>query len=188
MEKLYHVYILSSRSRVLYTGVTNDLIGRMAKHRDGSASNFTAKYRVHRLVYQESFRDVRSAIAREKQIKSWTREKRVALVQETNPTWIDLAADWFAPYPRKAGPSASLGMTSFKSVPNKKAASSAPLGMTNVKSVLDKKVGRSASLGMTNFQPVPDEKSATEHAKVAVAARLKPKERAAVAGTAKAVP
>src|SRR5256714_14393746 len=111
MEKTYHVYILASRSRVLYTGVTNDLIGRVAKPRAGSGSTFTAKYRIHRLIHEESFRNVRDAIAREKQIKSWTREKKLQLLQRGNPTWIDLAADWFSPYPRKAGPSASLGMT-----------------------------------------------------------------------------
>jgi putative endonuclease len=111
MEKNYHVYILASRSHVLYTGVTSDLMSRVGQHREGKASSFTAKYRIHRLVYFETFREVRAAIAREKQIKSWTREKRAALVQETNPTWLDLAADWFPPYPRKAGPSASLGMT-----------------------------------------------------------------------------
>jgi hypothetical protein len=76
-------------------------------------SSFTAKYRIHRLVYFETYQDVRAAIAREKQMKSWTREKRVELVEATNPTWLDLAAEWFPPYPRKAGPSASLGMTGF---------------------------------------------------------------------------
>jgi putative endonuclease len=113
MEKNYHVYILASRSHVLYTGVTNDLMARVAQHREGKVSSFTAKYRVHRLVYFETFYDVRAAIAREKQIKSWTREKRAELIQATNPTWVDLAAEWFSPYPRKAGPSASLGMTDF---------------------------------------------------------------------------
>jgi hypothetical protein len=62
-------------------------------------------------VYFETFHDIRAAIAREKQIKSWTREKRGELIRSNNPTWLDLAADWFPPYPRKAGPSASLGMT-----------------------------------------------------------------------------
>jgi putative endonuclease len=111
MERNYHVYILASRSHVLYTGVTNDLMARVGQHREGKVSSFTAKYRVHRLVYFETFRDVRTAIAREKQIKSWTREKRAELIQATNPTWVDLAAEWFSPYPRKAGPSATLGMT-----------------------------------------------------------------------------
>jgi len=111
MEKNYHVYVLASRSHVLYTGVTRDLMSRVGQHREGKISSFTAKYRIHRLVYAETFRDIRAAIAREKQIKSWTREKRAELVQAANPTWVDLAADWFSPYPRKAGPSASLGMT-----------------------------------------------------------------------------
>jgi putative endonuclease len=111
MEKNYHVYLLASRSHALYTGITSDLMARVGQHREGKVSSFTAKYRIHRLVYFESFGDVRSAIAREKQIKSWTREKRAELIQAANPTWIDLAAEWFTPYPRKAGPSASLGMT-----------------------------------------------------------------------------
>ncbi len=111
MEKSYHVYVLASRSHVLYTGVTNDLMSRVGQHREGKVSSFTAKYRIHRLVYFETFHEVRAAIAREKQIKSWAREKRAELIRETNPTWLDLAADWFPPYPRKAGPSASLGMT-----------------------------------------------------------------------------
>ena len=111
MEKNYHVYVLASRSHVLYTGVTSNLISRVGQHREGKVSSVTAKYRIHRLVYFETFHDVRAAIAREKQIKSWTREKRAGLILAANPTWVDLAADWFSPYPRKAGPSASLGMT-----------------------------------------------------------------------------
>jgi putative endonuclease len=111
MEKNYHVYVLASRSHVLYTGVTSDLMSRVGQHREGKVSSFIAKYRIHRLVYFETFHDVRAAIAREKQIKSWAREKRARLIQTANLTWVDLAADWFSPYPRKAGPSASLGMT-----------------------------------------------------------------------------
>jgi putative endonuclease len=117
MEKTYHIYILASRSRVLYVGVTDDLIGRVAQHRNGLGSEFTAKYRIHRLVYQESFRDIRAAIAREKQIKRWARGKKANLIEMTNPTWLDLARDWFPPYPRKAGPSASLGMTNSHIAP-----------------------------------------------------------------------
>ena len=113
MEKTYHVYVLASRSHVLYTGITNDLLARVGQHREGKVSSFTAKYRIHRLVYFETFQNVRAAIAREKLIKSWTREKRVELILADNPTWLDLAADWFPPYPRKAGPSAALGMTTL---------------------------------------------------------------------------
>jgi putative endonuclease len=109
MEKLYPVYILSSRSRALYTGVTNNLIRRIAEHRAGSASSFTTKYRIHRLVYCEAFREARNAIAWEKDIKSWSRAKRVELIERENPTWVDLAAKWFPRYPRKAGLSLRSG-------------------------------------------------------------------------------
>ena len=78
----YYVYILSSRSRNLYTGVTNNIFRRVWQHREGRGSEFTRRYRIHRLVYFERFESVRSAIAREKQIKAWTRAKRIALIQE----------------------------------------------------------------------------------------------------------
>jgi len=106
MERHYYVYILASRSRNLYTGVTNNLLGRVHEHREGRIPGFTAKYRIHRLVYYESFGDVRSAITREKQIKSWRGSKRVALIEGRNPTWEDLAASWFSqPSKTKADPS-----------------------------------------------------------------------------------
>jgi putative endonuclease len=89
-ERAYYVYILSSRSRTLYTGMTNDLERRVYQHKHGLVSGFTSKYRIDRLVYYESFRDVRDAIAREKQIKAWTRAKRIAL-ESQNPAWADLA-------------------------------------------------------------------------------------------------
>ncbi len=109
MEKLYYVYILASRSRTLYTGVTNDLIGRVSKHREGLVPGFTARYRIHRLVYFETFRDVRAAISREKQIKAWGRAKRVALIEARNPTWQDLASDLFPRFSEKADPSLRSG-------------------------------------------------------------------------------
>jgi putative endonuclease len=90
---MFYVYILASRSRVLYTGVTNDLARRVREHKAGESEGFTKKYRVHRLVFFESFRDVRAAIAREKQIKLWRREKKVALIEAQNPTWEDLAVE-----------------------------------------------------------------------------------------------
>ena len=99
----YWVYILASRSRVPYTGMTNNLELRVAQHREGKVG-FTAKYRVHRLVYCESTNDVMAAIAREKQIKAWTRAKRVALIESVNPTWDDLL-----PPERKADPSLRSG-------------------------------------------------------------------------------
>lgn len=85
----FFVYILSNRSRKIYTGVTNDLEGRVAKHKAGIGSVFTAKYRIHRLVYFEEYSSINDAIAREKEIKDWPRAKKVALIESTNPTWDD---------------------------------------------------------------------------------------------------
>jgi putative endonuclease len=103
MAKLYHVYILASRSRVLYTEMTNNLIRRVCEHREGKVPGFTWHYRIHRLVYCEPFSDVRAAIVREKQIKAWTR--RAALIEKRNPVWKDLSTEWFAAFTRKANPS-----------------------------------------------------------------------------------
>ncbi len=91
---IYHVYILASASRVLYTGVTNELQRRMFEHRRRGVPGFTQKYNVTQLMYLEAFRDVRDAIAREKQVKAWTRAKRVALIETINPQWKDLSRDW----------------------------------------------------------------------------------------------
>ena len=90
----YWVYILASRSRVLYVGVTNDLARRVAEHRAGEGGTFTSRYRVRELVYCEEHRSPRDAIQREKQIKGWTRAKKRALVETVNPDWTDLATDW----------------------------------------------------------------------------------------------
>ncbi|MEE9235229.1 MAG: GIY-YIG nuclease family protein [Candidatus Acidoferrales bacterium] len=89
------MYILASRSRNLYTGVTGELKHRVMQHKLGVIEGFTRKYRIHRLVYFEIYSDVRDAIAREKQIKRWRREKKVKLIEGQNPTWDDLAAGWF---------------------------------------------------------------------------------------------
>lgn len=94
-EYLFFVYIMASKSRVLYTGITNDLNVRVFQHKTARFDGFTKKYRVHRLVYFESFRYVNSAIAREKEIKHWIRQRRVQLIESTNPTWEDLAESWF---------------------------------------------------------------------------------------------
>ena len=85
----YAVYILASKSRVLYIGVTNNLEYRVAQHRLGK-HGFTAKYRVFRLVYCEFTNDVNAAIAREKQLKGWLRRRKLALISSVNPTWDDL--------------------------------------------------------------------------------------------------
>ena len=104
MSRTYYVYILASASGVLYTGVTNNLLARVGRHRLKLVPGFTQRYNVTRLVYFEEFADIRGAIAREKEIKAWRREKRVALIQSMNPAWSDLAADWFpkkTPSPEK---------------------------------------------------------------------------------------
>ncbi|HLJ41806.1 MAG TPA: GIY-YIG nuclease family protein [Candidatus Acidoferrales bacterium] len=95
MQQPYYVYILASRSRNLYTGVTNNLERRLAEHRFGLLPGFTKRYRIFRLVHYEMFGDIRLAIAREKQIKAWRRERKLWLIQRNNPRWNDLAADWF---------------------------------------------------------------------------------------------
>ena len=109
MERLYYVYVLASRSRTLYVGITGNLVRRVSEHRGGRVSSFTSKYRIHRLVFFETFHDVRTAIAREKEIKGWRRDKKIALIESKNPTWADLLADAFPRYPRKAGPSLRSG-------------------------------------------------------------------------------
>jgi putative endonuclease len=92
MNRVYSVYLLASRSRSLYTGVTNNLQRRMLEHRQGLVPGFTTRYRVFRLVHLEHFADIRDAIAREKEIKAWRREKKIRLIERDNPTWEDLAA------------------------------------------------------------------------------------------------
>ncbi len=91
----YFVYIMASKSAVLYIGVTNNLKRRVAQHIEGEGSGFARKYRVTRLVYFESTTDVNVAIAREKQLKRWRRAKKLALVDRANPEWRDLAPDLF---------------------------------------------------------------------------------------------
>ena len=82
---------MASRSRVLYTGVTNDLARRVNEHKQGRGGAFTLKYRVTRLVYFEEFADIRDAIAREKETKGWKRSRKISLIESRNPTWEDLA-------------------------------------------------------------------------------------------------
>ncbi|MEO7030448.1 MAG: GIY-YIG nuclease family protein [Acidobacteriaceae bacterium] len=88
----YHfwVYILSSRSRNLYIGMTNNLRARIAAHRENVPGTHTAHYNIHRVVYVEYFRYVRSAIAREKELKHWARDQKIALIESVNLTWEDL--------------------------------------------------------------------------------------------------
>jgi putative endonuclease len=88
------VYIMASRSRVLYVGVTRDLRRRWEQHHAGMGSEFVAKYRVHRLVHVELTDRLLDALRREHQIKGWRRSKKVALIEATNPEWEDLAQRW----------------------------------------------------------------------------------------------
>lgn len=94
-EHHYSVYFIASKSRVIYIGMTNDLHRRVFEHKNGFVEGFTRQCRCHRLVYYESFDEVRKAIDREKQFKRWNRGKKVWLIERRNPTWEDLAAGWF---------------------------------------------------------------------------------------------
>ena len=87
----YYVYMMTNKYRnVMYTGVTNDLIRRVYEHRNHLIKDsFTARYHIYKLVYFEMTEDIRSAIEREKQIKSWNRARKEALVERQNPTWED---------------------------------------------------------------------------------------------------
>ncbi|MBR1558921.1 MAG: GIY-YIG nuclease family protein [Clostridia bacterium] len=78
----------------MYIGVTNDLERRLYEHRNQLVDGFTKKYNVHKLVYYEMTEDVKSAIAREKQLKGWRRDRKNALVESMNPSWKDLSDDW----------------------------------------------------------------------------------------------
>ena len=91
----YYVYIVASPSRTIYTGVTNDLERRMWEHKHKMVKGFTRQYGVDRLVYLEEYRTIDDAIGREKQIKGWRREKKLALIEAENPKWRDLSHEWF---------------------------------------------------------------------------------------------
>lgn len=93
--KQYVVYIMASFRQTLYVGVTNDLNRRVKQHKaKADPASFTARYNIDRLVYFELFTNVHDALAREKQIKSWRRSKKVALIETNNPRWKDLSLDW----------------------------------------------------------------------------------------------
>lgn len=92
-SRQFYVYIMASASRRLYVGVTNNRPRRIAEHRAADDRTFTGKYSIGRLVYYEATPNVYAAVAREKQIKGWRREKKIGLIESTNPVWKDLAAD-----------------------------------------------------------------------------------------------
>ena len=90
-----YVYIMANRSRTLYVGVTSDLQQRAYQHKHKLLPGFTSRYQMDLLVYFEETPDIRDAIAREKQIKGWTRAKKLALIERVNPEWEDLSEGWF---------------------------------------------------------------------------------------------
>ena len=89
-----YIYIMGSPTGTLYIGVTSDLEGRVWKHKSGTYEGFSKKYNCTRLLYYEQHEDIRTSIARETQLKGWRREKKLALIRTTNPTFKDLAAIW----------------------------------------------------------------------------------------------
>ncbi len=94
MRTTWWVYIMASRSRVLYIGVTRDLRRRWQEHRDGKGSEFVRKYQVRRLVWAEESSRPMQAFQQEKRLKGWRREKKIALIEAANPEWCDLAEEW----------------------------------------------------------------------------------------------
>ena len=106
-EGSYFAYVAASRSHALYIGVTGNLQKRMFEHKWQEHEGFTERYNCDRLVWFERYQDVRLAIAREKQLKGWRREKKIALIEAANPAWVDLSRDWYdiepADFKRAAG-------------------------------------------------------------------------------------
>jgi len=93
--ELYYVYIMTNKSKTLYTGATNNLIRRVFEHKNKLIPGFTSKYNITKLVYYEEFNEIKDAISREKQIKGWIRRKKIELIERMNPEWEDLSKDWF---------------------------------------------------------------------------------------------
>ena len=103
-EGSYCTYIMASRSRTLYIGVTGDLRQRVLEHKWKERDGFTARYNCDRLVWFSNFEYIQKAIAREKELKGWRRAKKIALIESMNAAWMDLSRDWYdcepADYPR----------------------------------------------------------------------------------------
>ena len=93
-EHIYYVYIMSSHSGTLYIGMTNSIYRRAFQHKAGEIEGFTKKYHCNRLAHYESFDDVHRAIGREKELKGWTRSRKIALIEASNPRWTDLSEHW----------------------------------------------------------------------------------------------
>ena len=93
-NRSYYVYIMASRTKRLYIGVTNSVERRAWEHKAGMLAGFTKRYNITSLVYYEEYAHIQDAIAREKQLKAWRREKKTTLIDEHNPEWDDLADHW----------------------------------------------------------------------------------------------
>ena len=93
--KEYYVYIMASKSGVLYTGITNNLYRRVYEHKMGLGSSFTRKYKITKLVWFQEFSDINEAIRMEKRIKGWVRRKKEDLIKSINPKWKDLSEGWY---------------------------------------------------------------------------------------------
>ena len=93
--KTFYTYIMASKSGTLYIGMTNNIKRRVHQHKNHQTPGFTGKYNIENLLYVETFSDAMSAIKREKQLKSWSRKKKINLIDTKNPTWLDLAKNWY---------------------------------------------------------------------------------------------
>ena len=102
-EKLYYAYIVAIRSRTLYVGFTSDLQTRVMQHRNGIYEGFTSTYHCNRLVWYERFGSPIEAISREKQIKRWSRSKKITLIERENPLWLAVSESWGKLVPRYQG-------------------------------------------------------------------------------------
>ena len=94
-DHAYFTYIVASKSRTLYIGITSDLRHRIFEHKTKALEGFTSRYNCDRLVWFEQSNDVNAAIEREKELKCWNRSRKIELIQSTNPTWEDLSAEWY---------------------------------------------------------------------------------------------
>ena len=91
----YYVYIMTNGVRTLYVGVTNDLLRRVYEHKQKLVDGFTKKYNITYLVYYETTSDVVAARTREKQLKGWRRDRKIALIEASNPQWKDMSLEWY---------------------------------------------------------------------------------------------
>src|ERR1700756_4410366 len=124
-QKFYYVYIMASRSRTLYIGITSEPEQPVTQHKSHALPGFSSKYRCERLVFIERYAHPQTAITRAKQLKGWLRARKIALIEETNPAWTDLSEGWGKPLAcvgdasiKKCGSFASLRMTTLSNLEN----------------------------------------------------------------------